>query len=366
MATLARQLLAFYDREGRHLPWRGERDLYRIWVSEVMLQQTGVVTVLPYYERFLERFPDVQSLARAEEGEVLTVWQGLGYYRRARHLHQAAQRVVESMGGIVPEQLTVLLSLPGIGPSTAAAILAIGRDQPHAILDGNVKRVLARLMALPDSLSTGKAQRELWALAKKLTPSQRPGDYAQAIMDLGATVCTRTRPACDRCPWQTHCLAHAQGKSTAFPVLLPRPPKPRRTQWSALVMDGQKRLLFYQRPPEGLLAGLWEPPSVAMEEGDHPLEGLGVTHALLQRFGLETTHAVPLQHVQHTFTHFHLRVHPFICFWEQGQPRLEGCQAYRWLALEKVSELPMATLDRKILDRFYTWHGERGHGPRGA
>lgn len=352
MAGLAQQLLAFYDREGRSLPWRGERDLYRIWVSEIMLQQTGVGTVLPYYQRFLERFPDVQSLSLAREEEVLIVWQGLGYYRRARHLHHAAQQVVATMAGQLPERLADLLNLPGIGPSTAAAILAIGRDQPHAILDGNVKRVLARLIALPHPLSSGVAQRQLWSLARSLTPNERPGDYAQAIMDLGATVCTRTHPACQRCPWQTHCQANAQGKSAVFPIVTPRPAKPRRMQWSALIFDNQQRLLLCQRPPQGLLAELWEPPSanIAAEETVPP-ESSNIAQMLLQCFDLKTTCPTPLKRVQHTFTHFHLTVYPFTCQLESGQSRPNGYQKCHWVLWKELSTRPLATLHRKILAR---------------
>ena len=351
MTALAQKLLAFYDREGRQLPWRGVRDLYAIWVSEVMLQQTGVVTVLSYYQPFLERFPTVHHLALAEEEAVLGQWQGLGYYRRARHLHRAAGLIMAN-GGNLPESLADWVALPGVGPSTAAAILAIGRDQPHTIFDGNVKRVLARLMALPHPLTRAIGRRQVWALAQSLTPTHRPGDYAQAIMDLGATVCTRICPTCQQCPWRIHCHAFARSEPTAFPIQVVRLPKPRRFQWSLLLRDAQERLLLCQRPSDGLLAGLWEPLASPFATSDlQPLEGRQLAPYLLNRFGLKTTHPTSLPTVRHTFTHFHLTVYPFQCHWAGGAVKPDGYQRCRWVAGHEISSLPLATLHRKILSR---------------
>ncbi|MEO5363291.1 MAG: A/G-specific adenine glycosylase [Magnetococcus sp. DMHC-8] len=350
---LACRLLAFYDREGRVLPWRGERDLYRLWVSEIMLQQTGVTTVLAYYPRFLERFPDVQSLAQATEEEVLILWQGLGYYQRARHLHQAARQVVTGPAGRLPEDEQGWLALPGIGASTAAAILAIGRDQPLAILDGNVKRVLARLLALPEPLSSRIAQERLWRMARGLTPVRRPGDYAQAIMDLGATVCTRARPACHRCPWQDHCQAHHLGRATDFPVATRRPVRPRRRQLTVLIGNAADQWLFCRRPGRGLLAGLWEPPTFALTAEDPwPLTAMSVAQKLSRHFNRTTTLPVPLDPVEHDFTHFHLTLYPFVCHWHgEGGPDWEGCNHSRWVAPGAWHSLPCATLHRKVLAR---------------
>ncbi|MEO5340608.1 MAG: A/G-specific adenine glycosylase [Magnetococcus sp. MYC-9] len=341
---MAEQLLAHYDQMGRALPWRGERDLYRIWVSEIMLQQTGVGTVLTYYSRFLERFPDLYTLAGSTLEEVLLAWQGLGYYRRAHHLHRAAQQVVQKLSGRLPETLEQWLALPGVGVSTAGAILAIGRDQPHAILDGNVKRVLARLLAFPHPLAGSAAQKQLWAVARHLTPRHRPGDYAQAIMDLGATLCRRDHPLCARCPWHEHCRAHRQGNEASFPVATPRADKPHRVQVSLLVFDARQQLLFCQRPAQGLLAGLWEPPGIewpvaAICEGD----AARIVQQTEQRFGLQITSLESLPCVRHTFTHFHLQVHPFRC--RLGAPFAGG----QWLAREAWHQLPLATLHRKIL-----------------
>lgn len=351
-AQLADALLAFYDREGRPLPWRGERDLYRIWVSEIMLQQTGVATVLCYYPRFLARFPTLQSLAEASEEAVLLLWQGLGYYQRARHLHRGAQHLLRQRDGQLPERIEEWLLLPGVGPSTAAAILAIGRNQPHAILDGNVKRVLARLVALPDPLSSGVAQKALWALARSLTPDHRPGDYAQAIMDLGATLCRRSQPFCDRCPWQGSCQAHRLGAVGRYPVVTPRPVKPHRQQVALLVFNAQRQLLFCQRPARGLLANLWEPPTLEWgSEVSLPPEPSVVARQLFDRLHVRTSLPLPLAEVKHTFTHFQLTIYPFVCQlateWEGGGG--EGYQAMRWVAREAWQLLPLATLHRKVL-----------------
>lgn len=349
---LPERLLAFYDREGRDLPWRGGGDLYPIWVSEVMLQQTGVATVIPYFHRFLDRFPDIQTLAAAEMDAVLALWQGLGYYQRARNLHAAARQVMAEWGGCFPEMLADLLRLPGIGPNTGGAILAIGRDQPHAILDGNVKRVLARLSALPDPLSTTTANRRLWQLARELTPSHRPGDYAQAIMDLGATVCTRRDPACNRCPWQRDCQAFALGRIADFPVANPKKILPRRLRITVLVRDERGHLLLGRRPPRGLHGGLWESPSSdpVGPSGSPPAPAdENAARFLLDNFGVEIANAVFLGTVRHTFTHFRLTVFTFSAQWMRGDPQPGAYTCWQWQPPSALPALPVSTLYRKLL-----------------
>jgi A/G-specific adenine glycosylase len=217
-AEVVRRLLAWYGRAGRDLPWRRTRDPYRIWLSEVMLQQTGVETVIPYYERFLEAFPTVRALAVATAEEVVERWAGLGYYSRARNLHAAAQRVVNFNAGHFPDTLEGLMELPGVGRSTAGAILSIAFDRPGPILDGNVRRVLCRLHALKEDPRSGSGEKKLWAWAAELTPIDRPHDYAQAIMDLGATVCTPRSPECGDCPLQTCCRARSLGLEEELPL----------------------------------------------------------------------------------------------------------------------------------------------------
>ena len=353
-AGLALRLLAFYDREGRDLPWRRERDLYRIWVSEIMLQQTGVTTVIPYYRRFLERFPDLPGLAAADGQAVLASWQGLGYYGRARNLLAAARLMLEEHGGRVPEAFDVLVRLPGIGPSTAAAILAIGRDQPQTIFDGNVKRVLARLVALAEPSDSGAGKRELLSLARQLTPRRRPGDYAQAIMDLGATLCTVRRPDCPRCPWAAFCRAwdRGRGRPESYPVLRPKPARGRRSQITLRICDGRGWLLFGLRPARGLLGGLWELPStLPVGEGAEP-SALAAA-ALAERLGLCVEEPVFQGAVRHGFTHFHLTAAVFACRHLAGEPGVGAAGYTDFLWADRTRPPPLSTLHRKMLG-----HGE--------
>ncbi|MBF0310817.1 MAG: A/G-specific adenine glycosylase [Magnetococcales bacterium] len=342
---LAAGLLDYYRRQGRVLPWRGTRDLYHLWLCEIMLQQTGVATVMPYYERFLVRFPTLESLAHAPLQEVLSLWQGLGYYQRARNLHRAAGRVMEQFQGQIPEEITALQTLPGIGASTAAAILATGRNQPHAILDGNCKRVLARLTALPLPISSRQGLALLWQAATLLTPTGEAGDYAQAIMDLGATVCTPRHPQCERCPWRTDCRARIRGASQDFPVTLAKKAIPERYQM-ALLLRCQDQLLLQQRAARGLLGGLWQPPASPLRDTPPPWG-----EELRTLWGdIETLPALhPLAVVRHTFTHFRLLVSPYLLVLKEKPPlqHLEG--PTRWIPLKELSEVPISTLHRKVL-----------------
>lgn len=346
---LAGSLLARYDREGRDLPWRRTRDPYRIWLAEIMLQQTGVKTVLAYYARFLERFPTIQSLAAAELEAVLSIWQGLGYYRRARHLHATARQVSDELGGRFPETCEAMGRLPGIGPSTAGAILAIAFGQHQAILDGNVKRVLARLLALETPPDATAGKRILWEQARRLTPRERPGDYAQAIMDLGATVCSPRRPACPSCPWQGDCAACRLGRPDLYPVRLARMPKPRKYQFQALVTRPDGRVLLLPNRDATLLGGLWHPPGDEPGGSPTPPEAQIVRRHLAEAFGIDVATPLPLEAVTHTFTHFHLTVFPFLCSWREGEP--PEASGGRWIDWRLDRHTPLATLHRKVLER---------------
>ncbi|MBF0126135.1 MAG: A/G-specific adenine glycosylase [Magnetococcales bacterium] len=349
---MAQALLAFYDAHGRDLPWRRERDLYRIWLAEIMLQQTGVKSVVPYYERFLARFPDLASLAAGSREEVLALWQGLGYYRRAAHLHAAACRVAGESGGRLPESLAGLMSLPGIGESTAGAILAIGLGKRHPILDGNVKRVLARVLALEHTVDGKAGQQALWAMADRLTPADRPGDYAQAIMDLGAAVCRPRQPACACCPWSSWCGAALAGCPERFPRVASKGVKPNRYQFSLLVFREDGRVLLFPRPARGLLAGMWEPPGDQPGPVDTPPDAGSVSRFLVEGYGLRVTLPQPLEPVRHVFTHFRLTVFPFMGRWVGGEPP----EASRWVAMPPDGTIPVSTLHRKVLAR--GWQGE--------
>lgn len=355
-ALLSTLLLNYYDRESRDLPWRGERSLYRIWVSEIMLQQTGVATVIPYYHRFLKRFPSIDALASASVDAVLHAWQGLGYYQRARRLHAAAQWMVQSNNGLFPVKFSELIQLPGVGRTTAGAILAVGCGQRHAILDGNVKRVLSRLLAVDHPLSESSVIRALWSAADAFTPENRPGDYAQAIMDLGATVCTPVKPDCQRCPWSSFCLGLKTSHPENFPVRDSATSKPRVMQTALLlfrVQDGA--LLLSKRPEKGLLGGLWEPLSGEfVQEGDHqtPIKNLA------NRLGISLTTITALEPVKHVFTHFHLTVYPnradctdcTDCA-DDTDDALKVSNRLRWVAPKELNRLPLSTLHRKVLHR---------------
>ncbi|MCV6590666.1 MAG: A/G-specific adenine glycosylase [Marinobacterium sp.] len=297
----ATAVLDWFDQHGRHdLPWQAEKTAYNTWISEIMLQQTQVTTVIPYYQRFIERFPDVHSLADAAQDEVLHLWTGLGYYARARNLHKAAQQVSREYGGAFPETVEGLETLPGIGRSTAGAVLSISTGKWAPILDGNVKRVLARFHALQVWPGTSAAQKKLWQWAETLTPHTRTGDYTQAMMDLGATLCTRSKPACERCPLQSGCQALASGQQNSLPLPRPKKTLPEKQTLMLLVRNVAGHVLLYQRPPSGLWGGLWSLPQVqdlrdtAAETGLH----------------INPDSARALAPLRHTFSHFHLDITP--------------------------------------------------------
>jgi A/G-specific adenine glycosylase len=296
------RLLTWYDAHGRKtLPWKRKRDPYRIWVSEIMLQQTQVTTVVPYFERFIEKFPDVPALARARLDTVLHLWTGLGYYARARNLHKAAKIIVAAHGGKFPRTVEAVQELPGIGRSTAGAILALAFGQRHAILDGNVKRVLTRYHAIGEPVNQRDTEARLWALAEKHTPTTRVDDYTQAIMDLGATLCRRSKPECARCPVQRGCAAYALGRPEAFPVSARRKPIPvREVNW-LIIRDARGRILMQRRPPSGLWGGLWSFPETTDAD---------VAQWSRARLGLAIEAQAALPAWRHTFSHFHLDITP--------------------------------------------------------
>ena len=306
-AAYARDLLSWYDRHRRMLPWRafpGEAiDPYAVWLSEIMLQQTTVAAVKPYYERFLSRWPTVEELAAADLDDVLTEWAGLGYYARARNLHACAQTVTLQHRGSFPADLDALRALPGIGEYTAAALLAIAFDKPATVVDGNVERVMARLYAVQEPLP--KSKRVLKDLAARLTPQKRPGDYAQAVMDLGATICTPKSPSCMTCPWQKPCKARRQGLAQALPHKVPKRQKPKRCGVCFWLTRSDGAILLRRRPKKGLLGGMMEVPSTPWYENPWRLDSARTyTPLAVKRSKWRTLPGV----VTHTFTHFHLEL----------------------------------------------------------
>jgi A/G-specific adenine glycosylase len=343
-ATLAEDLLPWFDGHGRHdLPWQADPTPYRVWVSEVMLQQTQVETVKPYFERFIARFPDVAALAAAPQDEVMRLWSGLGYYARARNLHRAAMEVATRHGGELPDSLAELMALPGIGRSTAGAILALARGQRHAILDGNAKRVLARAFLVEEPVESTAGLKKLWGLSEAATPAARVAAYTQAIMDLGATVCTRAHPACDRCPLAPGCAARAAGRTGEVPAPRRRAPRrSRRTHMLFLLAAG--RVLLERRPPQGIWGGLWAPPEFA--------EAAQAQGHLAARFGLPAP-TRRLATVQHAFTHFDLEIEPWIVELSSVEPRAADSEV-RWQELASIDDVglpaPVARLLEELKD----------------
>jgi A/G-specific adenine glycosylase len=299
----ADSVLAWYDEHGRKdLPWQREVTPYRVWVSEIMLQQTQVATVVPYFERFMVRFPDPVALAEAALDEVLHLWSGLGYYARARNLHAAARLIRDRHGGVFPESIAEVEALPGVGRSTAGAILALAGGQRHPILDGNVKRVLARVFAVEGWPGRAAVLERLWEIAGALMPRERVAAYTQAMMDLGATLCTRARPACTRCPLAGVCIAHAQGRERDLPAPRPQRRSPVRRVQMLIVDDGAGRILLERRPPAGVWGGLWSFPECP--EAEDPLAW---AH---ERLGIRADLVEIRSPRRHTFSHFHLDMVP--------------------------------------------------------
>jgi len=343
-----RRLLDWYDSHGRHdLPWQTDRNAYRVWISEIMLQQTQVTTVVPYFERFMRHFPDIQALAVAELDEVLHLWSGLGYYARARNLHKAARRVVEAHGGELPQAFEPLLALPGIGRSTAGAILALACDQRHAILDGNVKRVLCRFFAIRGWPGRRETEKRLWSLAGDLTPAQRVADYTQAIMDLGATLCRRGQPDCQRCPLKSECQAHALGIQTELPTSRPKKARPRRQTTMLLVVDPQQRVLLRRRDADGLWGGLWSLPE--LEPGDDPAAWCD------SQLGVVPMTSRVLPSVSHGFTHFELEIQPVMVHVEAtgGKGVMDG-DGWLWYNRRSPSRVGLAAVVERLLEQTET------------
>lgn len=301
----SRQVLAWYHRHGRKdLPWQHDPTPYRVWVSEIMLQQTQVATVIPYFERFMGVFPSVDDLATAPVDQVMHLWSGLGYYARARNLHQAAQQVCQHHRGEFPDRLDEWMALSGVGRSTAGAVLSLAMGQRQPILDGNVKRVLARCFAIEGWPGKAAVAKALWALSERLTPEYSASKYNQAMMDLGAGVCRRSRPGCDVCPLANDCLAFDAGRPTAYPT--PKPPKclPVRQVCMLLLHDGSGRLLLERRPPSGIWGGLWGLPEVVDEAV--------AANWWSDRAGGPAIGLARLPLRRHTFSHFHLDITPLV------------------------------------------------------
>ncbi len=342
---IARPLLCWFAEHGRHdLPWQRDTTPYRVWLSEIMLQQTQVCTVRPYFERFMRRFPNVQSLAAAERDQVLHLWTGLGYYARARNLHRTAGIVAEQHAGRFPDTLDGLMALPGIGRSTAGAILAIGMQQRAAILDGNARRILARVYAIKAWPGRAGVERQLWRLAEQNTPARQVADYTQAIMDLGATICTRSKPHCGDCPLSRLCQAYQRGEQALCPGKKPRQRLPVKAAVFALALDARQAVLLKQRPAPGLWGGLWCLPE---------FDTLADCKAWLSaRFHIQRMETCAV--TRHTFSHFHLKITPVKVQVEEKTHRIADEAGYLWYQPAEGREIGLAAPVLRLLKQYAT------------
>ncbi len=347
--NFAGRLLRWWDRHGRKdLPWQRPRNCYRIWVSEIMLQQTQVTTVIPYFQRFMQQFPSLKRLAEAPLDNVLACWSGLGYYARGRNLHRAAQLIRQRHKGRFPDQIEDLMALPGIGRSTAGAILALARNQPHAILDGNVKRVFCRHGAIPGRPGQAAVEKQLWQLAQQHLASDRCADYTQALMDLGATCCLPRNPRCGDCPVRGDCQALARDQVQCFPEIKSRTPLPVRKTVFVIARDRAGQVLLEQRPARGIWGGLWcfpEAPSIAQAR-----------RLCRTRLGLRIQRHQALAEIRHTFSHFQLHITPLLLHTEAAaQAVLEG-ELQLWYNLAQAPALGLAAPVSRLLDTLKEAH----------
>ncbi len=351
--NLASELLNWFDQLQIQLLWRGSRDPYRIWLSEIMLQQTRIAAVEGYYTRFLERFPTIEDLAAAPLDAVLKSWEGLGYYTRARNLHRFAQSIVNDHQGQFPATAEALQQLPGIGRYTAGALASIAFDQRVAVLDGNVMRVLARLTDFAEDITQPRAQQQLWQVAEALLPPTRPGDYNQALMDLGRLVCVPRRPTCEACPLQSHCLALAHHTTTQRPVKKPKAPRKEVRAVAAVLRDDQARLLLVQRPLQGLLGGLWALPGGFCEPDEVLIDALHRT--LRDTLQLEIAIAEQMAVATQDLTHLRMTLRAFACEITAGAPEAVGVAAFAWVSRSDLERYSLGKADRAILNALDQW-----------
>lgn len=344
-------LLRWYKKHARRLPWRGHPDAYAVWVSEIMLQQTRVETVVPYFERWMDRFPSVHDLAEASEQDVLTLWEGLGYYSRARNLRQAARVIVDEHDSQLPRSAAALRKLPGIGRYTAAAIasMAFGLDEPT--LDGNIRRVYARLFNVEVPADSTEGEKLLWQIAAQNLPRGKAGDYNQALMDLGAMICLPKKPRCESCPLRKHCAAFQLGLQEFRPILKPSSEIPHHVHAAAVLvrrLSNSPHVLLSKRPSRGLLGGMWEFPNERVTEDP----AMSLPRILKENYSFNIRVKEELTVVHHAYTHFRITAHAFRCelinsIGKNSQP----AESLKWVKLSELDDYPMGKVDRKIAQR---------------
>ncbi len=346
MKSVQKKLLDWYEKHHRSLPWRRSSDPYRIWVSEVMLQQTQVKTVIPYYNRFLSAFPEAEILAEADLQEVLKLWEGLGYYARARNLHRAAQVLMKHHGGIVPQDLSSLKALPGIGDYIAAAVSSIAFGKPHAVVDGNVKRVLARFHKTDLPTNDPAAGKVFKAAADAFLEKSKPGTFNQAIMELGALVCTPRNPDCHLCPMASKCRAFQEKVVDKYPQRIKKAGIP-EYRIAVGVIWKDSRVLITQRKPEGLLGGLWEFPGGKLQNGETP--SAACIREIAEEVSLVVETEDRIARIRHAYTHFKIVMDVFRCIYLNGRIKLRGPVDYRWIRLPEIDRFPFPGANRKFI-----------------
>jgi A/G-specific adenine glycosylase len=345
MTSFQKALLDWFDMYQRDLPWRATRDPYRIWVSEVMLQQTQVATVVGYFGRFVEKYPDVRALAKAPLEDVLKSWEGMGYYARARNLHRAAGIVTGKMFGGIPSDYSAFRSLPGVGDYIAAAVMSIAHDRPYAVVDGNVRRVLARLFLIDTPVGAVASARVFKERADELLDRSNPGRFNQALMELGALVCTPKNPACGVCPVSEHCRGFDTAQQAFYPVPRKRRPTP-KYHIAVGVIHKDDRILITRRKESGLLGGLWEFPGGKVRPGETP--EAACAREIAEEVDLSVQVTGFIGRVDHAYTHFRVAVDVFDCRYEAGDVRLSGPVDYRWILIDETNEYPFPAVNHKI------------------
>jgi A/G-specific adenine glycosylase len=350
LRAFRQDLLEWYRGAARDLPWRATSDPYLIWISEIMLQQTRVGQATPYFERFVSSFPDVTTLAGANLEAVLKAWEGLGYYSRARNLYKAAQQIVAAHGGTLPKTAAELRELPGIGPYTSAAVASMAFAEPAAAVDGNVTRVLARVFAIDDDIKSSVAKRQILQLAESVIDPDHPGDFNQAMMELGATVCTPSKPNCPICPLSGVCEALASDLTDAIPRTSKKKPTPHHEVAVGVVRDRKDRILLVRRREEGLLGGLWEFPGSKVLDGESPTAAC--RRGIREEVGLEVDPVEVVTTFKHQYSHFGITVKAFECvLLKETTPELTGQSGYQWLEASSLGDLPMHRSARRVADR---------------
>lgn len=331
------------------MPWRDCGDPYKIWISEIMLQQTRVDQATPYFKRFMDRFPTVHDLAKADQQDVLKVWEGLGYYSRARHLHAASKLVVEEFDGKVPNTWEEINELKGVGPYTASAVLSIAYQKKHAVVDGNVIRVLSRYFGIEDDVRSTKTKNTIQDYADDLISEERPGDFNQAVMELGAMVCTPSNPECEKCPLQANCVAHKTVKTEDIPYKSPAKKRPHHQIGVGIIMNNNEEVLIALRPDDAMLGGMWEFPGGKQEENEKMEDT--VIRELREELDVDVSISKPFMKLDHAYSHFKITMHAYLCEIEAGTPQPNTSQEIRWITIDELEDYPFPKANRKLTEK---------------